>query len=665
MCFNSFPSFTIFLAMFIISIYYIPTSFCQGDAQYDACNRRFRCANFPIVDYPFWGGDRPSYCGHPAFKLNCQGDVSVMILQSRPYRVLGIDARSQLITVARQDLWNNTCPNSIYNTDLDYRVFSHPSGDQNLTLYYGCATVPGQQSPYEFECTVNGTSSDSYFYTQDALLSLNTSQSSCTVTIRVPINRTSAQLLTPATATQDDLKDVLKAGFGLKWKANDTECNACARSGGRCGYNSSTSSFACYCIDRPYQSLCNVPDLGLRNYGKTNEAQISKILGTVFVVVGIVIGCFIIHAYKKHKTLRAMEGEEYSNQNVEALVRNYEALTTQRYSYSDIKKMTHSFKEKIGQVGYGTVYKGKLADGRQVAVKVLTETKGNGEEFINEVASISRTSHVNVVTLLGFCYQRNKRALIYEFMPNKSLDKFIYDDERFPASNQRLDSNMLYQITVGIARGLEYLHRGCNTRIVHFDIKPQNILLDEDFCPKISDFGLAKLCKQKGSIISILGARGTAGYIAPEVFSRNFGGASHKSDVYSYGMMVLEMAGASKNNKSAVARSSELYFPDKIYENLENDSCLDDDGVSNNEEEREVKRKMTLVGLWCIQTIPADRPSMSKVVEMLEGSVQSLQIPPKPLLHSPTKSAQDSYTSLKLSSENDTESPVAMNTKTL
>ncbi|KAL8097873.1 hypothetical protein AgCh_030839 [Apium graveolens] len=360
-----------------------------------------------------------------------------------------------------------------------------------------------------------------------------------------------------------------------------------------------------------------------------------------------------------------MEGEEYSNQNVEALVRNYEALTTQRYSYSDIKKMTHSFKEKIGQVGYGTVYKGKLADGRQVAVKVLTETKGNGEEFINEVASISRTSHVNVVTLLGFCYQRNKRALIYEFMPNKSLDKFIYDDERFPASNQRLDSNMLYQITVGIARGLEYLHRGCNTRIVHFDIKPQNILLDEDFCPKISDFGLAKLCKQKGSIISILGARGTAGYIAPEVFSRNFGGASHKSDVYSYGMMVLEMAGASKNNKSAVARSSELYFPDKIYENLENDSCLDDDGVSNNEEEREVKRKMTLVGLWCIQTIPADRPSMSKVVEMLEGSVQSLQIPPKPLLHSPTKSAQDSYTSLKLSSENDTESPVAMNTKTL
>lgn len=357
-----------------------------------------------------------------------------------------------------------------------------------------------------------------------------------------------------------------------------------------------------------------------------------------------------------------MRGEEYSNQNVEAFVRNYEALTTQRYSYSDIKKMTNSFNEKIGQGGYGRVYKGKLPDGKQVAVKVLNETKGNGEEFINEVASISRTSHVNVVTLLGFCFERNKQALIYEFMPNKSLDKFIYDADRFPVSSQCLDSNVLYQITAGIARGLEYLHRGCNTKIVHFDIKPQNILLDEDFCPKISDFGLAKLCKTKGSITSIIGARGTAGYIAPEVFSRNFGKVSHKSDVYSYGMMVIEMAGASKKNKSAVARSSESYFPDSIYENLENDSCLDNDGAANNEEERETRRKMMLVGLWCIQTIPADRPSMSKVVEMLEGSVQSFQVPPKPLLHNPTRSAHDSNISLQLSSENDTE---ARDTKTL
>lgn len=115
--------------------------------------------------------------------------------------------------------------------------------------------------------------------------------------------------------------------------------------------------------------------------------------------------------------------------------------------------MTNSFEEKLGQVGYGGVYKGKLADERPIAVKVLKETKDNREEFINEVASISKISHVNVVTLLGFCFERKKRALIYEFMPNKSLDKFINYDDRFPDSDQCLGSNTLYQITVGDSLG--------------------------------------------------------------------------------------------------------------------------------------------------------------------------------------------------------------------
>ena len=146
--------------------------------------------------------------------------------------------------------------------------------------------------------------------------------------------------------------------------------------------------------------------------------------------------------------------------------------------------MTNSFKDKLGQGGYGGVYKGKLQDGCFVAVKVLKELKGNGEEFLNEVASIGRTSHVNIVTLMGVCFEESKRALIYEFMPNGSLEKFIYKENPSNATHQ-LGWETLYKIAIGIARGLEYLHRGCNTRILHFDIKPHNILLDENFCPKI------------------------------------------------------------------------------------------------------------------------------------------------------------------------------------
>ncbi|KAJ4713421.1 Receptor-like kinase [Melia azedarach] len=230
--------------------------------------------------------------------------------------------------------------------------------------------------------------------------------------------------------------------------------------------------------------------------------------------------------------------------------------------------MTNSFKDKLGQGGYGGVYKGKLSDGCLVAVKLLNTSKGNGQEFINEVASISKTSHVNVVSLLGYCLEGDKRVLIYEFMPNGSLEKFIYKGDTLK-SGQQLGWEKLYQIAIGIGRGLEYLHRGCSTRILHFDIKPHNILLDEDFCPKIADFGLAKLCPKKQSIVSMQEARGTIGYIAPEVFNRNFGNVSHKSDVYSYGMMVLEMVGCRENPYAGVCNTSDLYFPHWIYKRFE------------------------------------------------------------------------------------------------
>jgi serine/threonine protein kinase len=150
----------------------------------------------------------------------------------------------------------------------------------------------------------------------------------------------------------------------------------------------------------------------------------------------------------------------------------------------------------------------------------------------------------------------SKRELIYEYMPNGSLDKYIYLEN----PKAVLGWDKLYTIAVGIARGLEYLHYSCNTRIVHFDIKPQNILLDEDFHPKIANFGLAKLCHTKESKLSMTGARGTVGFIAPEVHSRTFGVVSTKSDVYGYGMMLLEMVGDGRNVKSVAQESKSKVF---------------------------------------------------------------------------------------------------------
>ncbi|CAN6727729.1 unnamed protein product [Malus baccata var. baccata] len=366
------------------------------------------------------------------------------------------------------------------------------------------------------------------------------------------------------------------------------------------------------------------------------------VAGLIFLFV---IACCLRRKLSSYRYLFFWKKQNQNRQIVEAFLRSYGPLQVRRYSYLEVKNMTNSFKEKLGRGGYGAVYKGKLKDGCLVAVKVLTKLTGDGEEFMNEVAAISRTSHVNVVSLLGFCFEGSKRALIYEFMPNGSLEKFIFDSNTPNIGHDHLGWEALDQISLGVARGLEYLHRGCNTRILHFDIKPHNILLDENFTPKISDFGLAKICNRKESIVSMLGARGTAGYIAPEVFSRNFGKVSHKSDVYSYGMMLFEMVGGRRNIDAEAENTSEIYFPHWIYKRLELDEELGLQSVAN-EEDKARARKMIIVSLWCIQTDPSNRPAMKEVIDMLEGNVDLLQIPPKPYLSSPPKSPADSSTAL-------------------
>ncbi|KAM7465719.1 hypothetical protein LguiB_013281 [Lonicera macranthoides] len=250
---------------------------------------------------------------------------------------------------------------------------------------------------------------------------------------------------------------------------------------------------------------------------------------------------------------------------VERFLEDYKALKPSRYSFVDIKKITNNFKDKLGEGSYGTVFKGNLSNEIFVAVKVLESSMENGKEFINEVGAMGQIHHVNVVRLVGFCADGINRALIYEFLPNESLEKFIFSETQ----NQTfLGWEKLQDIALGTARGIEYLHQGCDHQILHFDIKPHNILLDDNFNPKIADFGQAKLCPKDQSKVSMTAARGTMGYIAPEVFSRNFGNVSYKSDAYSFGILLLEMVGGRKNIDLTVQNPSQTSFPELIYGRL-------------------------------------------------------------------------------------------------
>ncbi|GFZ00655.1 receptor-like protein kinase 1 [Actinidia rufa] len=303
------------------------------------------------------------------------------------------------------------------------------------------------------------------------------------------------------------------------------------------------------------------------------------------------------------------------------------AMSVRNYAYKELEEATGGFKEKLGRGAFGTVYKGVLpSDPRRfVAVKNLDKVLQEGEkEFKTEVSVIGQTHHKNLVRLLGYCDEGDHRLLVYEYMSNGSLARLLFGISR-PDWNQRV------QIAFGIARGIMYLHEECSTQIIHCDIKPQNILLDEYFTPKISDFGLAKLLLAEQTRTAFTGIRGTIGYFAPEWFRK--ASITVKVDVYSFGVMLLEIVCCMSSaefarwdqEKALVDWAYDCYCKRKL-ENL----------VENDEEARsDMKRleRLVMVAIWCIQEDPSIRPSMRKITQMLEGVIE-VSIPPCPSLFS-------------------------------
>ncbi|KAK3426335.1 hypothetical protein EUGRSUZ_F02806 [Eucalyptus grandis] len=553
------------------------------------CNRNFSCGYLANVSYPFTGGDRPAYCGLPEFRLTCNGDSPELTADSLTYRVQALDQTRRSLTLSRADLdIGDACSHQYANTTLNSTIFTFASDNRDLTLFYECSSLTNINSQNLFSCKINGTETDNYYLIGAVPTDPILNGSKCNVSITVPILPFSAITLT---TDRWRLREAVLRGCEVNYtNPYEDQCVMCGGIGGECGFDSDQGKPICIC-----GGAC---------------------------AIGASISTTAIFTWK------VLLFKNKKDREVEQLIGILGPLVPRRYRYTDLKKMTKSFSEKLGQGGFGVVYKGKTRDGCLVAVKILTELKTSPKEFINEVVSISRTSHINIITLLGFCYEGKKRALIFEYMPNGLLDKFIYSGRALNMSSS-LEWKILYQIAIGIARGLEYLHQGCNTRILHLDIKPQNILLDRDFTPKISDFGLAKLCHGQESVVSITGMRGTIGFIAPEVACQNLGRVSHKSDVYSYGMLVLDMVGFRNSNRE-VSNSSEMYFPEWIYRNLEPGKDLKLP-MNVTKEDEVLARKMIIVSLWCIQTYPSDRPRIVKVIEMLEGSFESLQMPLKPI----------------------------------
>ncbi|XP_068644513.1 G-type lectin S-receptor-like serine/threonine-protein kinase At2g19130 [Aristolochia californica] len=289
------------------------------------------------------------------------------------------------------------------------------------------------------------------------------------------------------------------------------------------------------------------------------------------------------------------------------------------FSYMDLQTITKNFSEKLGGGGFGSVFKGSLPDSTVVAVKKL-EGLGQGEkQFRAEVSTIGTIQHLNLARLRGFCSERSHRLLVYDYMSKGSLDSHL-----FGKNSEVLRWETRYQIALGTARGLAYLHENCRDCIIHCDIKPENVLLDASFCPKVADFGLAKLVNREFSRVMTT-MRGTPGYLAPEWISGV--AITPKADVYSYGMLLFEIISGRKNFHQ-IGDVEFRFFPILAAKKINKGEILSllDCRLQGEADMMELSR-VCRVACWCIQDEEHDRPSMGQVVKILEGLVEVTTLP--------------------------------------
>ncbi|AES65186.1 malectin/receptor-like kinase family protein [Medicago truncatula] len=313
------------------------------------------------------------------------------------------------------------------------------------------------------------------------------------------------------------------------------------------------------------------------------------------IVVGLLPGC-----RGRRPRRSASVPSHFITVTMDKFLNDMEKEKPIRFTDQQLRIATDNYSYRLGSGGFGVVYKGSLSDGTMIAVKVLhgSSDKRIDQQFMAEVGTIGKVHHFNLARLYGYCFEKNLIALVYEYMRNGSLD----------------------QIAIGTARGIAYLHEECQQRIIHYDIKPGNILLDTNFNPKVADFGLAKLCNRENTHITMSGGRGTPGYAAPELWMPF--PVTHKCDVYSFGILLFEIIGRRRNHDVNLAESQE-WFPIWVWKKFDAEQVNELVAACGIEEKNmEIVERMVKVALACVQYRPESRPKMSVVVQMLEGLVE-------------------------------------------
>ncbi|KAJ1255038.1 hypothetical protein BS78_K296100 [Paspalum vaginatum] len=400
--------------------------------------------------------------------------------------------------------------------------------------------------------------------------------------------------------------------------------------GVRCSFRFETYSFFSGnpLLQIPAPGNITPPATGQGRRGHRNRtglvlAVALPLAAAVAVVLALTVAWFCF--WKSRRRTAQDSGKPYSPSTSDDI----QSIDSLLLDLSTLRAATDDFAEsnKLGEGGFGAVYKGILSEGQEIAVKRLSLGSTQGlAELKTELVLVAKLQHKNLVRLVGVCLEQDEKLLVYEYMPNRSLDTILFDSQK----SKELDWGKRLNIVNGVARGLQYLHEESQLKIVHRDLKPSNVLLDSDYTPKISDFGLAKLFDMDQSQGVTSHIAGTYGYMAPEYAMH--GQYSVKSDVFSLGVLILEMVTGRKNSSFSNSEQS-VDLSSLVWEHWTTgaiEELLDPFLLGHHRAPPDQMAKLVNIGLLCVQDSPADRPLMSSVNVMLSSNTISLQVPSRP-----------------------------------
>ncbi|XP_017699696.2 LEAF RUST 10 DISEASE-RESISTANCE LOCUS RECEPTOR-LIKE PROTEIN KINASE-like 1.2 isoform X4 [Phoenix dactylifera] len=607
-----------------------PTRFCPNST----CGKQ-------DIAYPFWLAPNLStipstYCGYPGFVLICQNDTPILSLGRNNYTVTDVDYNNQTISLVDTDvLAAGTCPRprrnltllnnfflnyttsdpSLALMNLNYTSYlNYTSLDTNLTFFLDCSDGP---SDHRITCLSGSSGNSSYIFTDDDLSAINEYDlvRQCQDIVVAPVLSQEANGGN-LSALSSDFGGVLKKGFQLGW-SNKTleECYRCELSGGLCGYQTTPTSLslACFCSNGVSDRLC-----GSKKQTKTIIIGVSAGAGVV-LIAGVL--CVLWFRYKKRKQHSPSSKDLIRNSSFEASSKDPELgsihYQTHVFTYEELQEATNHFdsSKELGDGGFGTVYKGKLRDGRVVAVKRLYENNFKRvEQFMNEIAILSGLRHQNLVSLYGCTSRRSRELLlVYEFVPNGTVADHLHGPR---ASERSLTWPMRLSIAIETADALAYLH-AVEPPIIHRDVKTNNILLDGSFHVKVADFGLSRLFPTDATHVSTA-PQGTPGYLDPEYHQCYQ--LTDRSDVYSFGVVLVELI-SSKPAVDITRRRHEINLASMAINKIQNcqlDELVDPDlGYQSDWATKKMITMVVELAFRCLQSDGEMRPPIREVLEVL------------------------------------------------